>query len=436
MKKIWKKCLLCIICALLIAMPLAELRSACMAEAAGGNSAKTSKTGSTLSVQLRIGKTNVTKKTYTMKAGTTKTIKATASKKISSVTYKSSNTKVASVSKKGTVRAKKAGTAKITATVKTKQGSKSAWVKIRVRAAQQTPDPQPGPATDESSILIVYFTRSGNTEKIADIISKKTGGKKVRLETVKAYPQDYDSLLDIVMEEKTGNARPELKTKIAHMENYDTVFVGYPIWHGDVPMAVLTFLEEYDFTGKKVIPFCSSGSSSPDTSFAHVKESAKGAEVSRGFWTTSAGLGNLATSVPAWLDGLGMTWNEKKEGAEENTMKVTAGGTTFTAALADNSSVTALKELLKKGPLTIRMSDYASMEKVGPIGTHLPQNDEQITTGAGDIILYQGDSLVIYYDTNSWNFTRIGKIEGVTKEELLKALGTGDVTVTFSLQQG
>lgn len=67
---------------------------------------------------------------------------------------------------------------------------------------------------------------------------------------------------------------------------------------------------------------------------------------------------------------------------------------------------------------------------------HLPQNDEQITTGAGDIILYQGGSLVIYYDTNSWNFTRIGKIEGVTKEELLKALGTGDVTVTFSLQQG
>lgn len=120
---------------------------------------------------------------------------------------------------------------------------------------------------------------------------------------------------------------------------------------------------------------------------------------------------------------------------EDNAMKITAGDTTFTAVLADNSSAEALKELLAEGPLTIDMSDYASMEKVGPIGTDLPRNDEQITTGAGDIILYQGNSLVIYYDTNSWNFTRIGKIEGVTGEELLEALGSGDVTVTFSLER-
>lgn len=121
------------------------------------------------------------------------------------------------------------------------------------------------------------------------------------------------------------------------------------------------------------------------------------------------------------------------EHMEDNTMKITAGGTTFMAMLADNSSVEALKELLAEGPLTINMSDYAGMEKVGPIGTSLPRNDEQISTGAGDIILYQGNSLVIYYDTNSWNFTRIGKIEGVTGEELLDAFGSGDVTVTFSL---
>lgn len=117
----------------------------------------------------------------------------------------------------------------------------------------------------------------------------------------------------------------------------------------------------------------------------------------------------------------------------DNTMKITAGDTTFTATFADNPSAEALKELLIEGPLTINMSDYASMEKVGSIGTSLPRNDEQITTGAGDIILYQGNSLVIYYDTNSWNFTRIGKINDVTQKELLEALGDGDITVTFSL---
>lgn len=119
---------------------------------------------------------------------------------------------------------------------------------------------------------------------------------------------------------------------------------------------------------------------------------------------------------------------------EENTMKITAGSTTFTAVLADNSSAEALRGILVEGPLTIEMSDYASMEKVGPIEQSLVRNDEQISTEAGDIILYQGNSLVIYYDTNSWNFTRIGKIEGVTGEELLEAFGDGDVTVTFSLE--
>ena len=218
------------------------------------------------------------------------------------------------------------------------------------------------------------------------------------------------------------------------MDDYEIVFVGYPIWHGDTPMAIRSFLEEYDWTGKKVIPFCTSGSSRPDTSFDHVADSAQGAEVLDGFWTAGSGMGNMETTVPAWLDGLGISWNGDKEEAKGNIMKITTGNTTFTATLADNSSVTALKELLKDGPLTIRMSDYGNMEKVGSIGTSLPRNDEQITTEAGDIILYQGNSLVIYYDTNSWNFTRIGKVEGVTGEELLEAFGNGDVTVTFSLE--
>ncbi len=81
----------------------------------------------------------------------------------------------------------------------------------------------------------------------------------------------------------------------------------------------------------------------------------------------------------------------------------------------------------------IDMSDYGNMEKVGPIGKDLPINDEDVTTRAGNLILYQGNSLVIYYDENTWNFTRLGKIEGATGEELLDAFGDGDVTVTFSL---
>ena len=115
-------------------------------------------------------------------------------------------------------------------------------------------------------------------------------------------------------------------------------------------------------------------------------------------------------------------------------MKVQVGDTVFTATLAENSSVDALKELMADGSLTLNMSDYANMEKGADLGVTLPQNNEQMNTQTGDIILYQGRTFVIYYDTNSWSLTPIGKIDNVDAEELREALGTGDVTVTLSLE--
>ena len=110
-----------------------------------------------------------------------------------------------------------------------------------------------------------------------------------------------------------------------------------------------------------------------------------------------------------------------------------SGKSELTATLVDNSSAMAFYELLEKGPVTIKMTDYGNFEKVGPLGTKLPRNDTQITTQAGDIILYQGNQITIYYDTNSWNFTRLGKVDGVTQAELKKILGKGDVTAVFEI---
>ncbi len=121
--------------------------------------------------------------------------------------------------------------------------------------------------------------------------------------------------------------------------------------------------------------------------------------------------------------------------AQDYKLKLTVDNETeLTATLVDNSSVDALVELLQDGPLTIAMSDYGNMEKVGPIGSTLPRNDQQITTEAGDIILYQGSALVIYYAPNSWNFTRLGKIDNVSASELKTILGEGSVSVTLELQ--
>ena len=120
-------------------------------------------------------------------------------------------------------------------------------------------------------------------------------------------------------------------------------------------------------------------------------------------------------------------------------IKSDSGSHKLNATLADNSSATAFYELLKKRPLTVDMNDYGNFEKVGPLGTKLPRNDTQITTQAGDIILYQGNQITIYYDTNSWNFTRLGKVvstsstTSITQAELKKILGKGDVTAVFEI---
>jgi len=120
---------------------------------------------------------------------------------------------------------------------------------------------------------------------------------------------------------------------------------------------------------------------------------------------------------------------------EANSVNIVIGDRVLTATLVENSSVDALKEALSAGPITITMRDYGSMEKVGPLGMDLPRNDQQITTESGDIILYQGNAVVIYSAPNTWNFTRLGRIDNVTPEELRGILGDGNVTITLSLPQ-
>ncbi len=130
--------------------------------------------------------------------------------------------------------------------------------------------------------------------------------------------------------------------------------------------------------------------------------------------------------------------NQNMINMESNTIRLTIkGGKTFTATLENNASAQALKDRLSKGSITVEMNDYGDMEKVGPLGFSLPRTDRQTTTRPGDIILYLGNNLVIYYDTNSWNFTRIGRVNGInTRGEMLDLLGgTGKRTVTISSEE-
>lgn len=118
---------------------------------------------------------------------------------------------------------------------------------------------------------------------------------------------------------------------------------------------------------------------------------------------------------------------------QEDIMYIIIGEHTLPVKLADNGSAAALRELLKQGDITVDAHDYGNFEKVGSLGTELPTNDEQITTEPGDVILYQGNQITVYYDTNSWSFTRLGKVQGVSADELKAILGEGDVRMVLSL---
>ena len=122
---------------------------------------------------------------------------------------------------------------------------------------------------------------------------------------------------------------------------------------------------------------------------------------------------------------------ETLDGQAESALKITVGDCELQATFEDNSSAEEFRELLEEGPLTIEMEDYGGFEKVGPLGTSLSRNDTQITTQPGDVILYQGNQITIYYGTNSWSFTRLARIDDPA--DLQEKLGEGTVSVTFSL---
>ncbi|MCM1133732.1 MAG: cyclophilin-like fold protein [Ruminococcus flavefaciens] len=283
---------------------------------------------------------------------------------------------------------------------------------------------------NSSDILVTYFSCTGTTETIAKYMADYLNADTYAIIPEEPYTEDdlkYYTDCRADREQSDPSARPAISGAVENMDDYETVFIGYPIWHGQAPRIISTFLESYDFSGKTVIPFCTSASSGIGSSDTNLHSLAENADWIAGKRFSS---GTSEKDVADWIDTLPIS--EKRD---EIKLNIEVNGHLLTATLEDNSSAEAFAELLKSEPLTIEMSDYANFEKVGSLGTSLPRNDEKITTEAGDLILYQGNQITIYYDENTWNFTRLGKIDNITQAELKDILGTGSVTVTFSLEK-
>ena len=256
----------------------------------------------------------------------------------------------------------------------------------------QTGTTESSPVNMESKILIAYFTWAentvvddesqidvdattsasvlvpGNAARIAGWIQERTGGDLFSIVVTEPYSSDYDECLDRAADEKAANDRPELAYHVENMEQYDVIFRGFPNWWYTVPMAVHSFLEEYDFSGKTVIPFVTHGTGGMAGTIEDMTASLPdSAIILEPIGISRSEVEGAQETVNGWLAGLGFTeavLDTAQTG--EKTMILTVNGQDIEVLLYDTPTANSLYEML---PLELTFEDYHGIEKI----SYLPE---------------------------------------------------------------
>ncbi len=152
------------------------------------------------------------------------------------------------------------------------------------------------------NILIAYFSWGGNTQGVAEEIQRQTGANLFEITPATPYSDDYNTVLEEAQRDQNAQARPELAAHVENMEQYDTILIGYPNWWASIPMPIASFLEEYDFSGKTIIPFCSHGGGRFGQSLTAIAKLAPDAAMGEALDIHYSGGSSLAGDVSAWLE--------------------------------------------------------------------------------------------------------------------------------------
>lgn len=171
--------------------------------------------------------------------------------------------------------------------------------------ASAAPQSNSSTHADSSRMLIAYFSLSGNTRLIARDIQRMTGGELFEIRPVRRYGPDFDTAVEQARQELREQARPKLKETISDMSRYDVVFVGFPNWVGTMPMPVFSFLEQHDFRGKTIVPFCTHGTSGPANTINDLKALPLHATVRDALSVYRNDVRDAEGRVRAWLKALG-----------------------------------------------------------------------------------------------------------------------------------
>lgn len=162
--------------------------------------------------------------------------------------------------------------------------------------------PEEADASASASIQIWNGTTTGNTGVLAHMIEEATGGETFSIKTVDKYPSNYDETVKQGQEENKNNIRPELAVHIESLDDYDTIFLGFPNWWYDMPMAMYSFLDEYDFSSKTIIPFCTSGGSGFSDTIQTIRNAEPNATVLEGILIGAPSVADAKTQVTEWLN--------------------------------------------------------------------------------------------------------------------------------------
>ena len=295
----------------------------------------------------------------------------------------------------------------------------------------------------DNKTLIVYYSYTNNTEQIVDDLKKMINADVIEVEPVNKnldyaannYAIGTEQLNKIKNNPNDESSYPAIDPVTVDMSKYNTIIIATPLWWSQMASNMQTFLFKYgnEMAGKNIgliVSSHSSGISGVEADAKHLVPNGK--FYAKSLWINASKHSQRKALLEQWLKDVDFNDNVNDDD-NDNTMNLKVNNITMKVKLSDNAATKALVERLKEGAITYNAHDYGGFEKVGALGFSLPSNDTYITTEPGDIMLYTSNQLCIFFDSNSWEYTPIGKIEGMTKQQLKDAFGTGEVSITLSL---
>ena len=294
--------------------------------------------------------------------------------------------------------------------------------------------------------LVVYYSYTNNCHEIVTSLTSQIQADVMRIEPADKA-QKYEAngyaigtaLLNAIKAAPNDAASyPAIDpVSITDLSQYQNIIIVTPLWWSQMAAIMQTYLFNYgaQMAGKHVALIVSSHSSGISGVVADAERLVKNVTwMGDALWINASNHGNRASLIQNWLP----TLNFAEKQTTMDKMYITIGGVTQPATLVDNAATQALVERLKDGAVTVTLNSSGDFEIWGVLGFSLPISNEQINAQPGDVILYNGSNICIFYGTNSWSYTRLGKIDGLSESELrtfLKA-GEGNITVTLSLSSG